>query len=105
MAQLGPISCVLVDDFDRDGNLDALLAGNDFNAESIFGRFDAITGIFLKGDGQGNFKAFSSSESGFYLPNHASSLIQLHDKGQNVKKLILAAEGNDSLKAYSIHKP
>ncbi|MGD1946410.1 MAG: VCBS repeat-containing protein [Croceivirga sp.] len=104
-AQLGPISCVLVDDFDLDGNLDALLAGNDFYAESIFGRFDAITGIFLKGDGQGNFKALSSSESGFYLPHHASSLIQSNNTGQHGKKLILAAQGNNSLKAFSIHKP
>ncbi|NKI33055.1 VCBS repeat-containing protein [Croceivirga thetidis] len=100
LTQLGPISCVLVDDFDEDGNLDALLAGNDFYAESVFGRYDAVTGIYLKGNGKGNFRAISASESGFYLPEHTTSLIQI--TGQESEKLILAAQRNNSLKAFSI---
>lgn len=96
--QLGPITSILVDDFDDDGHLDALLAGNDFYAESNFGRFDALTGVFLKGMGDGSFNAIPSSESGFYLPNHTTSL-NLLKTNQN-EKIVLGGQSNDSLKTF-----
>ncbi|MEO0571888.1 MAG: VCBS repeat-containing protein [Bacteroidota bacterium] len=98
ITQLGPITSILVDDFDDDGHLDALLAGNDFYAESNFGRFDALTGIFLKGVGDGNFNAIPSSESGFYLPNHTTSMNLLKTK-QN-ERIVIGGQSNDSLKTF-----
>ncbi|MEM8507963.1 MAG: VCBS repeat-containing protein [Bacteroidota bacterium] len=99
--QLAPITTMITDDFDQDGNLDALLAGNDFQAESQFGRYDALNGIFLKGDGTGNFKEVKPSESGFYVPGQASQLIKIKNKtGQT---LVLAAQNNDSLKVFTVN--
>ena len=54
-AQLSSINQILVDDFDRDGNLDALVAGNLYWSEVETPRNDAGTGLLLKGNGKGSF--------------------------------------------------
>ncbi|WP_289037336.1 VCBS repeat-containing protein [uncultured Zobellia sp.] len=98
--QLAPINDLEIQDFDKDGNLDALLVGNDFTAESLYGRFDAHIGIFLKGNGSGEFQAIPSKTSGFYVPNQSNSIVQLKDNTE--EKLILAGQNNDSIKVFKI---
>ena len=58
----------MTEDFDRDGKLDLLLAGNLFVSEVETTRNDASVGLLLKGNGKGNFEAVSPSRSGVYLP-------------------------------------
>ena len=50
-AQLSPMYGVMVDDFDRDGNLDVMMGGNLYRVKPEVGRYDASYGVFLKGDG------------------------------------------------------
>jgi enediyne biosynthesis protein E4 len=66
-AQISCINQILVDDYDNDGHLDLLIAGNMFNSEVETPRNDAGHGLFLKGNGKGNFKSIPAIESGFLL--------------------------------------
>lgn len=98
--QIAQLSTILVDDFDKDGNLDALLAGNDFQAEPQFGRYDALNGVFLKGDGKGSFVDLSPSQCGFYVPGQTSQIVKIEtNTGQT---LVLAGQNNDSLKIFTV---
>ena len=48
VAQLSSINQILVQDFDNDGNLDVLIAGNLYNSEVETPRNDASHGLFFK---------------------------------------------------------
>lgn len=95
--QQAPINDILVSDIDEDGHLDILLAGNDFYAETLYGRYDAFNGKLLKGDGMGKFKPISTTQSGFYIPNHTNQLLELKNKTETI---FLAGQNNDSLLAF-----
>ena len=59
--QLSPVYGLTTGDFNGDGNLDIVLGGN-FTATSVkFGHFGAIQGIYLVGDGKGNFDYIDAS--------------------------------------------
>lgn len=95
--QVSPVNDILIDDFDKDGELDALLVGNDFSAESNYGRFDALTGLFLKGN-KGKFKVIPSRESGFYVPYQSNHIIQFSDSKK--KKRIIATQNNKDARIF-----
>ncbi len=63
-AQFAPAFGVCVGDLDGDGFEDIFLSQNFFAVEERTSRYDAGRGLWLKGDGQGNFKALSGQESG-----------------------------------------
>ena len=54
-AQISALNGMAVDDFDGDGNLDVLINGNDWGTEVTVGRYDALNGLLLRGDGKGEF--------------------------------------------------
>jgi hypothetical protein len=84
-----------------DGNKDILLAGNLFATEVRTPRNDGSIGLLLQGDGTGQFKSISYTESGFFVPYDVKSLIQV--KGKN-SELVLAGSNNSSLKIFRINK-
>jgi len=97
-AQFGPIHGMSAQDFDEDGYIDLVLIGNSFSVNPMLGRYDALNGIFLKGDGDGNFTVVPNQESGFFLEGDGKALAELvMDSG---KSLLLASQNNDSIKAY-----
>lgn len=95
--QYAPVNDLLVEDFDKDGYLDVLLVGNDFSAESNYGRFDAFTGGFLKGSPSG-FHWVPSKESGFYVAQQSNALRVATDR--QGRRLILAGQNNDRVKVF-----
>ncbi len=76
-AQVSSINATLIEDFDKDGNPDLLLAGNLYEAEVETPRADASYGILLKGDGKGSFSAVSPSESGIMVKGVTKALRKL----------------------------
>jgi len=56
-AQVSSIFGMVAEDVDGDGNLDVIMNGNDYGTEVSVGRYDALNGLVLKGDGKGNFFA------------------------------------------------
>lgn len=93
-AQLSSINQILVEDFDKDGNLDAVIAGNLQNSEVETPRNDASYGLFLKGNGAGAFSPVAVTESGFYTSGDVKDLQQIKIKGE---KYIISVKNNDYL--------
>ncbi|MEJ1238518.1 VCBS repeat-containing protein [Chryseolinea sp. T2] len=54
-AQLSPVFAIVAEDLDNDKNADIWLGGNFYALKPQVGRQDASRGVFLKGDGKGNY--------------------------------------------------
>ncbi|MHA4811072.1 VCBS repeat-containing protein [Flavitalea flava] len=99
MAQLAPIYGMVADDFNQDGMLDLALSGNDFGTEVTTGRYDALNGLVLLGDGKGNFQPRTILQSGLFLPGDGKSLVKLMGPGNT--SLLAASQNNGPLKLFS----
>jgi hypothetical protein len=100
-AQFAPVNSILATDMDNDGNVDLLLGGNEYQAETGTGRYDASYGQFLKNDGKGGFSSITPLQSGFIVEGDIKSLKQITTK--NNEQLILAAVNNDLLRCFKIN--
>lgn len=100
-AQIAPLNGMLARDLDHDGNLDLLVVGNDYGCEVFNGRFDAFYGLWLKGDGKGNFKPQSLQRSGFFVDGDAKALASLLTA--TGEQLIVATQNKGFLKAFEQH--
>ncbi len=99
-AQLAPLNSIVITDVNRDGNDDVLLAGNEYETESMTGRYDALYGCVLLCDGKGAFSAVSYANSGFIIDGDVRSLQSINIGGN--KRLIVAGINNDSLRCFAI---
>ena len=99
-AQVSPLSAMVADDFDGDGNPDVLLNGNDFGTEVSIGRYDAFNGLLLKGDGKGNFQPLTIQQSGIYIPGNGKALVKLISSSG--KYIIAASQNRDALKLFEL---
>lgn len=102
-AQLAPIFGMVAQDVDRDGNLDVMLVGNDFSAELLMGRYDALNGLWLRGDGKGGFLPQTIVGSGFYVPGNAKGLAQLADA--QGRELLVATQNRGRLCVFRQQQP
>ncbi len=73
-AQFSPINRFIVKDFNNDGNKDIILAGNMYHTEVETPRYDAGSGLYLQGLGNGYFNSFPVYKSGIYLPYDVKDL-------------------------------
>jgi hypothetical protein len=67
-AQVSAIRDILIRDFDCDGHLDLLVAGGLYQTEIEVPRNDAALGLFMRGDGRGDFQVIKPMDSGLFLP-------------------------------------
>jgi len=102
-AQISQLNGIVVDDFDGDGNLDIALNGNDYGTEVNTGRYDALNGLVLRGDGKGNFKALSILQSGIYIPGDGKALVKL--VGAKGNYLLAATQNKDVMKIFELKRP
>jgi hypothetical protein len=96
------VNTIICDDIDNDGFKDLLLAGNEYQAEIINGRYDASYGCFLKGSNKKTFTNIAPAESGFFINGDVKDLSLL--PLSNGKNLVLAAVNNDSLRIFRINR-
>jgi len=99
-AQLTCINQIMVRDYDKDGKLDILISGNLYGSEVETPRNDAGHGLFLKGNGKGNFKPLSATDSGFFTPGDVKNMAQIKVKGQTY---ILVTKNNSFLQTIKIN--
>ncbi len=99
-AQLSMLCGMSVDDFDQDGNLDVVINGNDYSTEVSTGRYDALNGLMMKGDGKGNFTPLSIMQSGIYIPGNGKSLVELRNNKNEC--LLAAAENRGPLRVFKL---
>jgi hypothetical protein len=101
-AQISLLNGMTVDDFDGDGNLDVLINGNDWGTEVIVGRYDALNGLLLRGNGHGSFIPQSITESGIFIPGNGKALVKLRSgKG---RYLVAAAQNRGPLKIFELNR-
>ncbi len=99
-AQFSTLNGMAAGDYDGDGNLDVVINGNDYGTEVSVGRYDALNGLMLKGDGKGNFKALSILQSGIFLPGNGKAMVQLRNK--NGECLLAGSQNRGPLKVFQL---
>ena len=99
LAQVAPVRGILVHDVDGDGNADLLLAGNTFHTEPNVPPADAGKGLWLRGDGEGNFTPVSATASGFHAPLDARDLALV---ATPAGKVVVVANHGGPLQAFLI---
>ena len=101
-AQISVINGMSAEDFDNDGNLDLVINGNDYGTEVSVGRYDAFNGLFLKGDGKGNFQPKSITESGIYIPGNGKAVVK--SMSADGKCILFASQNRGALKVFRYNK-
>lgn len=97
-AQISVIQGIVAEDLNGDGHLDLLLAGNKSRMEIEGGRCDAGNGVFLAGDGKGNFSWVNNLHSGFWASREARDLLML--RGPAGKRIFVVPNSNSSLQIF-----
>lgn len=93
------ITCI---DVNKDGNLDLIMAGNNFEFKPQFSRLDAGYGNLLLGDGKLGFEWQDYDTSGFNIRDEVKYLKQFKDK--NGKVFVIAAINNNTPKIFAINE-
>jgi hypothetical protein len=102
-AQYSTLNGMVVDDFTGDGNLDIAINGNDYGTEVSVGRYDALNGLVLQGDGKGNFTPLSILQSGIFLPGNGKAFVQI--AGAKGQSCIAASENRGPLRLFELKEP
>ncbi|TAH09007.1 MAG: RNA-binding protein [Sphingobacteriia bacterium] len=99
-AQFSTIQTTQILDFDKDGNLDILIAGNNYNPEFTIGQYDGFSGLILLGNGKGKFKKMLNKDCGFVYKGEARSTAIMTI---NRKKCLLTTINNNKLLVFEIN--
>jgi hypothetical protein len=99
-AQFAPVYGMLVNDFDGDGNLDVLLTGNAYSSEASTGRYDAMTGLVLAGDGKGDFIPVGSAVTGFKADGDVKSVALVPSPSGTSR--ILVGNNSDRMQSFQL---
>ena len=97
-AQVSPANRFLVEDLNGDGKPDILMVGNNYDADTESGPYDAGNGLVLLGLGNGSFQALSELESGLWANKNAKDLARV--RLADGRTLFLVANNNDSIQAF-----
>ncbi|MFQ5446448.1 MAG: VCBS repeat-containing protein, partial [Saprospiraceae bacterium] len=98
-AQISPINGIIPYDFDADGKMDLLVAGNMYGTEVETPRHDAGNGLILMGTGGGNFQPLTIRQSGFFAPGNVKD-VQLLSLGGGKGHLVLVANNDGPLEIF-----
>src|SRR4030095_7880121 len=93
-----PLNGMVVDDFNDDGNLDIAINGNDYGNEVLNGRYDAMNGLVLLGDGKGNFTSQTITHAGLFIPGDGKALVKL--RSADSAYLLASSENRGPLKIF-----
>ena len=89
-------SCTM--DVNKDGILDIILAGNQYEFKPQFGRLDANHGSVLLGNKKGNFSWLPYANSGFFLTGEVQKIKTIKNKNNAIA--ILAILNNNTPKLF-----
>jgi hypothetical protein len=101
MAQYSAINGIVADDFDGDGNLDLVMNTNDYSTMPSYGRYDALNGLVLKGDGKGHFTPLTILQSGVFIPENGKALVKLRSSAG--RYLVAASQNKAPVKLFQLN--
>jgi len=97
-AQLSPVYAMESRDYNGDGKLDLILAGNFLGSRLKFGHLDANRGVVLLGNGDGSFESLPNDQSGLFLVGEIRDVARL--RLPTGKELLLFAPNNGIIQVY-----
>jgi hypothetical protein len=101
LAQISPLNDMIATDADGDGHLDLVAGGNMYHTEPTAPRADAGNGLWLKGDGQGNFQPVPPTESGLMAPGDVKSLALVRtDNGT----ILIVGNNNEPIQIFNVNR-
>ena len=100
--QLSCICGIACMDVNQDGNLDLVMAGNNYELKPQFSRLDAGYGNVLLGDGNWNFEWQDYGKSGFFVRGEVKHLQVLRDK--NGKTYLIAAVNEGKPRLFEVNE-
>ena len=99
-AQFSPVYAMALIDYNRDGNMDMVLAGNQSSIRIRMGVIDANFGQLYQGDGKGNFSYVQQPDSGLRLTGDTRSLAVVQTNGQ---VLLVVGTNNVGVNTYRLN--
>jgi hypothetical protein len=97
-AQFSSISDIQCEDINKDGYLDLILAGNNFNYKPQFSRLDANQGLVLFGDKNRDFK--NQKQMGFKVKGEVKVMKWFTDKSG--KRYLIIGVNNSNPKIFEL---
>ncbi len=98
-AQYSQVGAIETGDFNQDGIVDLVLAGNFYDVLPEWGRFDTNYGLYLKGKGKGEFETVLPSKSGFRTVGQVRKMLKIKTFGN--KELLILAKNNDKAQVFN----
>ena len=99
-AQFSCVNGIVAEDINGDGNLDICLNTNDFSTTPSLGRYDALNGLVLTGNGDGTFNPLSIQQSGVFIPGNGRAFCMLATT--NNSPVFAASQNRGQLKLFSL---
>jgi len=99
-AQFAPVYAIEIFDYNRDGNPDFVIAGNQSANCVKIGVIDASYGQLFEGDGKGNFRYITQAVSGLSITGDVKSLKFLTIRG---RRYLLAGINNYGIVTYRMN--
>ncbi|HEY5688139.1 MAG TPA: VCBS repeat-containing protein [Yeosuana sp.] len=100
--QFSCVCGIICNDVNNDGNLDLIMAGNNFDFKPQYSRLDANYGSVLLNDGSLNFEWQDYQTSGFFVKNEVKHIKTFKDK--QGKQYVVVAINNEKPKIFSINE-
>ncbi|HEV8513217.1 MAG TPA: VCBS repeat-containing protein, partial [Cyclobacteriaceae bacterium] len=99
--QFSPMFGICTGDFDNDGNVDVLMGGNFYKVKPEAGRYDASYGVYLKGNGKGDFSSVKPKDSGFFVDGEVRDIQKIVIRKSDY---ILVSRNNDTPLVFKINR-
>ncbi len=101
LAQISSVCSIITEDIDSDGNPDLIIAGNMFGSEPEIPRNDAGKGLFMKGDGSGNFTPVPAYAGGLIIDGDVREISIIH-LGKNKNRGLITAKNSGHVRIFKI---
>lgn len=100
--QFSCVCGILCEDVNNDGNIDLVMAGNNFEFKPQFSRLDSNFGSILLNNGDLEFEWQDYKESGFFIKGEVKHLLQFKDN--DGRAYIIAAINNEKPKIFLLNE-
>ena len=100
-AQFSCICAISCSDVNKDGQLDILLGGNNYEFKPQYSRLDAIYGGVLLQNDSGGFEWESYENSGFFVRGEIKNILPFKDKTGN--RYFIVGRNNDTPKVFGFN--
>ncbi len=100
--QFSSVNAICAYDINKDGILDLILGGNDYNFKPQFGRLDSNYGSVLLGNKNGTYTWTPYNKSGFFVKGEVKHIQKIKNKNKTIS--FLAVINNSAAKIFTTNE-